>query len=341
MNKTRRFSAAPLAFAFLGLLFSLWTLFGNEVNFCVTAGCTLYQDFKIAGVSLWVFGAASFAVFMLLAVTGFVRTGRLLSGIALLADCGLLLLMAVTAPCLNCLIVAAFFALTYRSFRLAALAGNVQRGSGPGRSWLVAAWLVLFIMNAGAVVRSETGSWAMLGSEEDASVHMYFTPGCPSCREGLNALSGSVETAFYPMAAENGDYFKAQAMMPLLDKGVNIAEAAQQVQETAAGSFWDALSPGHLLLRLRMLRNKAHVFAAGSTKVPYFEFRGLPSMLGRRGQRRAAAQPPAQPQQQPQPDPQQSLPDPGTMPPTSRNPDLPDELAPAISGQCGGEKPCR
>ena len=187
MNKTRRFSAAPLAFAFLGLLFSLWTLFGNEVNFCVTAGCTLYQDFKIAGVSLWVFGAASFAVFMLLAVTGFVRTGRLLSGIALLADCGLLLLMAVTAPCLNCLIVAAFFALTYRSFRLAALAGNVQRGSGPGRSWLVAAWLVLFIMNAGAVVRSETGSWAMLGSEEDASVHMYFTPGCPSCREGLAA----------------------------------------------------------------------------------------------------------------------------------------------------------
>lgn len=339
MHKINRFSATSLAFALLGLLFSLWTLFGNEVNFCVTAGCTLYQDFTIAGVSLWVIGAASFAVFMLLAVTGSVRIGRFLSGLALLADCGLLLLMAVTAPCLNCLIAAVFFALTYRSFRLAALAGNADKPSAPGRSWLVVAWLVLFLMNAGAVLRSETGSWAALGSDEDASVRMYFTPGCPSCREGLAALSGSVETAFYPMAAEDGDYFKVQAMIPLLDKGMNIAEAAQQVQEISAGSFRDVLSPEHLLLRLRMLRNKAHVFASGSTKVPYFEFHGLPSMLKKRNQRRENAPAPASPQPS-QSAPQQLQPDPGTMPPTSHNPDLPEELAPPVSGHCSGEKPC-
>ena len=39
------------------------------------------------------------------------------------------------------------------------------------------------------------------------------------------------------------------------------------------------LKPGMLLLQFRLWKNRAHVLAAGSDRLPFVEFKGLPSFL--------------------------------------------------------------
>ena len=84
------------------------TALGNEVAFCVTAGCSLYQDLVIGGLSMWWIGTAAFGALVFLALLGAVPAGHLLAGLILLGDIFLLLLMALTSPCVSCLVVACF-----------------------------------------------------------------------------------------------------------------------------------------------------------------------------------------------------------------------------------------
>ena len=84
-----------------------------------------------------------------------------------------------------------------------------------------------------------------------------------------------------------------------------------------------ATAPDMLLLRLRMLRNKAHVFMAGSQTVPFFEYHGLPAMLKKNPKQQAS---------------QASLPQVPTPPPAAGSADLP--LDPQVAGQCSGTTPC-
>ena len=57
---------------------------------CVSAGCTLYQNFSINGYSLWWGGVGIFSLLGLLALTGRAVLGRWLAGLAVLLDCVLL-----------------------------------------------------------------------------------------------------------------------------------------------------------------------------------------------------------------------------------------------------------
>ena len=97
--------------------FCIWSALGNEVNLCVTSGCALFQDTSIAGISLWWAGGITFAALAAAALMGAAQLGMVLAGFALLGDIGLLLLMAVTAPCVSCLIVA-FTGCCFASFRV-------------------------------------------------------------------------------------------------------------------------------------------------------------------------------------------------------------------------------
>lgn len=119
MKRSREILTGSLCVTLLAAAFCVWSAFGNDVNFCVTAGCSLYQDFTVGGVSLWWLGTGTFALLALLALLGAAAAGRLLAGLALLGDICLLLLMALTAPCVSCLVVAVFFALSYLGFRQA------------------------------------------------------------------------------------------------------------------------------------------------------------------------------------------------------------------------------
>ena len=62
MKQDYGISGGALAAALLGMLFCIWTALGNEVAFCVTAGCSLYQDLVIGGLSMWWIGTAAFGV---------------------------------------------------------------------------------------------------------------------------------------------------------------------------------------------------------------------------------------------------------------------------------------
>jgi len=59
MKQAYGISGGALAAALLGMLFCIWTALGNEVAFCVTAGCSLYQDLVIGGLSMWWIGTAA------------------------------------------------------------------------------------------------------------------------------------------------------------------------------------------------------------------------------------------------------------------------------------------
>ena len=59
MNRSHEIVTGALCLALLGAAFCAWSALGNEVNLCVTAGCSLYQDTTLAGISLWWLGAGS------------------------------------------------------------------------------------------------------------------------------------------------------------------------------------------------------------------------------------------------------------------------------------------
>lgn len=265
---------APLLAALLGVAFCAWSASGNALNLCVTSGCSLYQDLTVGGISMWWIGVAGFAALMLLALSGRPRLGLLGAGFALVLDACLLVLMMLTAPCAGCLVAGLLFALTYAAFRHAV----PRRDPHLPRSALLMLWAVLCIINLAGIVRSELGTWPLYGSN-DAATHMYFSPSCSACREGIAALSGQANVAFFPVNEYDHDVITIALMEKALADGATMQSAltgalalenpAEQVQQ---------YSFAMLRLRFRLLCNKARVFAAGAV-LPYFEFRGLPAAL--------------------------------------------------------------
>ena len=346
MKRSREILTGSLCVTLLAAAFCVWSAFGNDVNFCVTAGCSLYQDFTVGGVSLWWLGTGTFALLALLALLGAAAAGRLLAGLALLGDICLLLLMALTAPCVSCLVVAVFFALSYLGFRQAEPAQARGRDSHGRRSVLLWIWVLLFTVNVGAVARSQTEVWPIMGAGDEATVRMFFSPSCPSCREGINILSGHVDVVFYPLAENDNDVYKVAQMRRLLDAGMNLAEALAQSQNVAVPRGLASLSPDLLWLRFKMLRNKAHVFSAGAQTVPFFEYHGLPGMLVKQQERRQRQSPGSvsdQMEGRPGVPAAQSpvLPPSGQADPTGQaGQDAGLPLDPQVAGQCGGPTPC-
>lgn len=318
MTKSHAILFGPLLVSLAAIAFCVWSALGNDVNFCVTTGCTLYQDFTVAGISLWWFGSASFAFLCICALLGQNILGKRLAGLFVLGDTALLLLMAFTAPCVSCLVAALLFALCYFLFRRTGSASARPGESGSSRhSLLLWAWGLLFAINLGQVARSEIDIWPVLDQSGDAATRMFFSVDCPYCAKAIHALSGKVDVAFYPVSENPEDVYRIAKMMSLLDDGMNMSEALDQSGEYETPEGFAAYSPEMMLLRFRLLRNKAHIFAAGSQAVPFFEQRGLPVGLLKEN---ASAESQAN----------------SVKPENNFN--LPPELT--ITGQCGSGVPC-
>lgn len=325
MTKNHAVLAGPLILSLLAIAFCIWTAFGNDVNICVTTGCTLYEDFSVFGISLWWIGAAAFAVLCICAIMGQAVPGRWLAGLFLLGDICLLLLMAVTAPCISCLVIALFFAVTYYLFRRQPASGKSQNVGQPLRpSVLIWVWIALFVVNLGQVARSQMDVWPILDESGDSNLRMFFSPSCKYCIEGINVLSGNINVGFYPLAENEADVARIVKMEALLAEGMNLAEALGQSRDAVFEGIWAAWNPDTLLLRFRLLRNKAHVFSQGSQGVPFFERKGLPpDVIARAEKARSPVQlePPRQ-----------------VSVSSGGDPTLPVELQ--ESTQCGGDVPC-
>ncbi|MCL2123264.1 MAG: hypothetical protein FWH34_04155, partial [Desulfovibrionaceae bacterium] len=204
---TRGFMPVAFLLSLLGAGFTSWSAWGNAIDLCFTAGCTIYQDTTIAGISVWWIGTGCFGLLALLAVAGRPGLALFVSAVALLLDCLLLLLLAVTSPCVACLITGMFFGLTYAAFRNAA--ADVKRP--PSRSWLLFFWSFLLVANLLNVVRNEMGTWA-IKEAADPYMKFYFSPTCSACQEGIRALSGRTDVSFYAVSKSEQDTLLIAAM---------------------------------------------------------------------------------------------------------------------------------
>lgn len=276
MTRSHPILIAPLCVSLLATLFCVWTALGNDVNICVTTGCTLYQDFSIAGLSLWWFGTGAFSLLLACALLGQTAIGLFLAGLFLFGDGLLLFLMSLTSPCVNCLVVAVLFALAYAAFRAAGPPHDKVLWT---HRFLKCFWGFFFIINIGMVMRSQLAAWPIL-DEGEAKTKVFFSLSCPRCLQSINALSGRVDIAYYPIADNDADLFRIAHMQKLLHEGENMADAVRQSRDIAGGSRWASwIDPQLLILRFRLLRNKSYIFQAGSQGVPFFEYLGIPPEL--------------------------------------------------------------
>ncbi len=265
----------------LGVLFSLWNALDAASVPCMTAGCTLYQTFSLGGLSLWWVGVATFLLLGLLSLGGYGGAGRIVAGLALLADCLLLLVMILTLPCLACLLEAVLLAGCYFTFRTAP-----ERVSGRKRpfSALLGVWGILFILAFGFAVRGEVQPWAIQepNSSEGTPVRVFFSPSCSACRQLVTGISeaDSRRIIWCPVAEEEKDL----AVILNLQQRLNISGAALSTQflsalEAEPLSMTDMLRPSILLLQFRLWCNQAHVLSSGEGRLPLVEFMGVPSAL--------------------------------------------------------------
>lgn len=272
MTRTHAILTGPLLLSIFGIAFCVWTALGNEVNFCVTTGCTLYQDFTIWGVSLWWYGTGALTALLVCALFGLSSLGRVLAAIFLFGDLCLLMLMAVTAPCISCLCIGLVFAIEYFLFRRVCL---LQRSS-VRFSLLLIVWGVFFLIICGQVVRSQFTIWPILDESGQPRSRMFFSPSCPHCVEGIRTLSGNIDMAFYPVADNPMDVYRLVRMQKLLEEGESLIEALEQSRDVVDLGFWGDLDPEVLVMRFHLLCNRAHVLGSDSPGVPFFEYLGLP-----------------------------------------------------------------
>ena len=246
-----------------------------EASFCSTAGCSLYEDAEFAGLSLWWYGVGAFGLLSLSVLAK--RIGRIVVTIILAVDTVLLIVLAATAPCTHCLFVGFLFALTFLAFNWPFVKKKV--------TVLFCIWLLFFGINLWATGKSFIGSWALVGNPKEAMIHVYFSPSCPKCKEAVVFYAGSRDVAFYPIVEKDGDIEMIRAMEEAIRQGVGIHEAMAIQCTNGSAWTWDRLK-----IAFRTLENKAHVFLAGSSGIPYVEFRGMPSFAAKELKKRQEQQ---------------------------------------------------
>lgn len=282
LPRSKKFLLAPFLVSLLGIAFSCWNIWGDTELLCVTEGCALFQNFTVAGVSMWWIGVTGFLTLALCAAFGAAAAGAVLTALGLLADVALLAIMLVTAPCFNCLVVALVLPVNYVLFRNA-IKENGRKKQSCHFSALLGIWLLFFIVNVGAVLQSFALPWAFLAPPEgapSAPVQIYISPSCPACRDLMNSTNQGTPAAWYPVAEQDSDLAVIAEMARLLDNGSPLNEAlSKALAAKPVLSPLRLLQPDTLLLQLRLWKNKAHVLRAGSERLPFVEYRGLPAHM--------------------------------------------------------------
>jgi hypothetical protein len=263
-----------LFFALLGLVWCGFVAFptANPAP-CATAGCALFRDSKIAGVSLWWVGGALFFILTILCLRGQRAAARLLARLALFVDAILLIVMYFTAPCLDCLVVAALIALCFFFLR-PNNSGWFLEDASP--SLLLPVWIGLFIGNCAVVVNEQMPQYT-LGNAATAQVRLYFSPSCPACREAVQTLGPSA--LLYPVEEREGDFEAILRFENLLAAGLSPADALRGSLQ-ADNHIPSVSLPDQLIMHVQLLRNKAAVLRQGFRALPLIEVNGMPGFKG-------------------------------------------------------------
>ena len=286
MRSYRPFPAMPFLLCAIGLAFCLWVNLSGGTALCLTDGCALFQDFSLAGVSLWLAGASFFGFMLILCILRFSVFALFCSGIALAVDILLMAIMSFTAPCVNCLLVGLLIALTFF-----ALLRETALHKRAHRSPLLLVWALFFTISAGGILRDSTELWSPLPHSGQESVQAFFSPSCRSCQTLTEQASTLPDAAWFPVAEDSRDIWLIYAMSKYLADGLPLSEAITKAHADIPGLAdapdlmalpeyrFGLLKPEMLLLQFRLWKNRAHVLAAGSDRLPFVEFKGLPAFL--------------------------------------------------------------
>ena len=280
-HESHSFLPIPFGIALCGLAFCGWNLWSADTLPCVSAGCTLFRNFSVAGVSLWWLGVFGFAVLAACSLAGRLTLGKAFAALGLALDCLLLVLMLGTAPCLPCLGAALLLALTYLFFLLAAHSRQ-RTFTGTNFSILLVLWGCLFIANFGGLIRDSLQPWAMLSpaASQETAIKAYVSPSCPACRQLVRELptAQADKIAWFPVAENEQDLRVIGAMLIRLREGDSLSKALPAALEAPLAGKWALLQPDMLLLQLRLWRNQAHVMENGGI-MPHLEFSGVPAFM--------------------------------------------------------------
>lgn len=200
---------------------------------------------------------------------------------AVLGDICLLALMLVTAPCFNCLIIASIFAGLFLSLALAVRKKNKI-------PFLFFIWTLFFLMNVGALIKSTVTPYAIysdtsISNPQDASMRVYFSPSCTACNELVLSLGNEVATsnnniAWFPVAEESADIILVRQMQSYINNGDTLEQALIKTKENPTKSTFYSFIPD-LLMQCKLLVNQAHLSNAGTSKIPFIEYTGVPAFL--------------------------------------------------------------
>lgn len=266
-----RFHSAIVC-ALVGGAFSISAALGMTEALCGTMGCALFKTVSIAGINLYWYGAAGFAV-----LAGLLHAGRRNPGMrrlfnyclaaGLLLDAVLLAILALTAPCLNCIVVAALFGLTAWA--------AWERGS-PWRK-VLGGWLLFFTAAFAGLGREAVSPQLLVRvpAEEGPALSLYFSPTCPGCKVAMAALLENPEalshTALYAIAKHEEDTARVQRFINARAQGAPLPDALVDLVGDANATGTPLSTSQRLTIWSMSLRNKLAVLKAGSQTVPFLQ----------------------------------------------------------------------
>ena len=262
-----------LFFALLGLIWCGYVAFPTATPLpCSTSGCALFRDSKFAGVSLWWAGGAYFFLLTVLCLRGNRHLARPLAGLALFLDAILLIIMFLTAPCFDCLVVAALMGLCYYTLRSSANGDGWFTGNEATHSLLLPVWFGLFLGNSVLAANEQLPLYS-LGNKRSTEISVYFSPSCPACREAILSLGNAA--VLYPVAESAGDTESIIRFAALLESNVPIQLALERcLNPDEPLPYLPFYETG--LLRMQLLRNKAALLRQGFRALPLIQVNGMP-----------------------------------------------------------------
>ena len=263
-----------LFFALLGLAWCAYISFPAEVQApCATSGCELFRSTKLVGISLWWIGGAFFFALAAICLRGRSFLAARLLALGIFLDAILLIIMFFTAPCLDCLIVAACMGLCLLSLQLSRDGGIPPK---KGYTILLSIWFGLLLAN-GVLAANENIPPYIIEGEDSTEIRLFFSPSCPACREAIKTMGS--KAALYPVEEQDGDFEAILRLEALLkDPNIPYEEALRKCQDPLAPvpeiTFLRSLE-----LRIQLLRNKAAVFRQGFRALPLIEINGMPGFV--------------------------------------------------------------
>lgn len=302
---------------------------------CSTSGCALFRDSRFAGISLWWVGGAYFFLLTVICLKGNRSLARMLAGVALFLDAILLGIMFLTAPCFDCLVVAALMGMCYYTVRSSTFTKGWFTGAEHARSLLLPVWFGLLLGNS-ALAANEFLPPYNIGDPQTKELSVYFSPSCPACRDAL--LTFGVTAALYPVDESREDFDSILRLATLLKADIPMEDALRRCLDRDE-PMPELPAYERTLLRMQILRNKAALMRQGFRALPLILVNGMPGGHPSTSLERPSLMPR---EQSPDPAASSDLSQPQAEPQTDAPPptEVPDFLNdPGPLRQCGGDSP--